>query len=184
MVFPKKTLVNMIPLNLSSFVFFVLGVIYMDFRVDQTILGNKAITDDKILGYAFTHYQISNDVDKLYSFIFPIIMIILIIGIFKRIKQTRKQIDFIICLILLFIGVLFGILLVPTYNKMNNEFKKSIINDSFEYVYSSQNKINKIHKQLFFIANIHIIIFILCIILLFLLNESYKNEQKHKIKME
>ena len=36
----------------------------MDFRVDQTILANKPAESDIVLGYGFSHYQISQKVNN------------------------------------------------------------------------------------------------------------------------
>ena len=146
----------------------------MDFRVDQVILGNKPATDDTALGYAFTYYQISSFVDAWFEFIFPLIIIAVFVSILARVYKTRKPIDCLILVVLLFLGGMFVMLLIPTYVKMDEEFRKSDVSDPFEYAYSSNETKQQTHQSLFFIANVHVILIIVCIFLLFLLKESNK----------
>ena len=145
----------------------------MDFRVDRLILVNKAATNDTVLGYAFTHYEISSLVPAWFALIFPVLIMILFISVIRRVYKTREAIDCYILFVFVILGGLFVMLLIPTYDKMHRSFMRSKVTDPFEYVYSSESAKNKTHKQLFFISNIHIIIFIACIILLFQLNHSY-----------
>ena len=72
--------------------------------------------------------------------------------------------------------------LIPTYDKMNTSFHASEkTKDPFEYVYSEKDIMSAIHQQSFFISHIHIILFIICIVLLFMLKESYKQEKNKTI---
>ena len=104
-------------------------------------------------------------------------MVILFIAILLRIARTyNTSIDVTILLLFLFIGVLFGMRLVPIYEDMHSEFVKAgglEKTDPFGYVCSSEKVEKRVEAQLKQIASTHIIILIVCVVLLVLLNLSY-----------
>ena len=164
----------MVPLNICSFLFFLLGVLYMDFRIDQAILGSKPLVDDRVLGYAFVHYQISSFADDWFKLIFPLTIVSVFVSIIARTYKTRAAIDCIVLFVFLFLGAMFVVLLIPTYDKMDREYNNCM--DPFEYVYSAKDTMTTTHQRLFFIANLHVIIIMLCAILLFLMQHAHNQQ--------
>ena len=163
----------------SWFVWFVLGIVYMDFRVDHRVLMREQDENDTVLGYAFTHYQVSAEVQPWYQAIFPIIMIAASIIIGTRVYKKGGVIDYLILILLIVLGGIFGALLIPKYQKMDELFKKSGTKDPFIYVYSSGVK-NMIETDLLFIGSMHVIIIIILIIILFLLGIQTDDSKKTK----
>lgn len=176
----------MFSLSLSGFVCFIIGLLYIDFRIDFNILvariyeGSQFTISDNILKYGFISEDItavdSPNIPFKFLSILPLIIGIALIGIVRRLIVFRTTYDV--------FNLLVSCALVAIYWMIEKENGKmhSKRSDILSSASLSLSLAAFIKESLLFIAICHCLVFFGCIALLLSLRKSYQHEKEYKLK--
>ena len=155
--------------SLAGFIYFLLGLLYMDMRVDHKLL----ITDkpsQQDIRLAFIHYDIDKNQFEYYQYVLPILIGIAAIFILKRAITIATVYDILVIIIscgmvILFIHIIEIQQLIQIENYDIRNFD--------QFTTSNIDLVDKLN----YIAMYHLILIPCCFIQLLLLHQSYKYEE-------
>ena len=150
--------------NLCSIQWFIIGLLYMDFRADHLILSGK--TSDENLLAAFYHYHIADMTESWYRVIMLSVFGLGFIIIFIRVVRFGSIWDYLQLITACVNGAIFGVLIIPQRKTMS----------SMKNVETPQEYL----QYLQIMAQGHCLIGVLSAVALFLAYLSYNAELKMK----
>ena len=155
---------------------FMLGVLYMDFRADHILISKMLSGEEDIsredVNMIYVHYDINNlpNMHKFFEFALPVFTALHLIFVIIRCFKTRYFVDKLNAIVVVWIIYVFIYTLMPIYIKIKDEY------------YSNLNMAEKL-QALVTIAVAHVIIFISILITLILWRKSLNYDKQTQIKV-
>ena len=153
--------------SVAGFIYFMLGLLYMDMRVDYRFLIGEPSPEH--IRLAYIHYDIEFAVHPWYQYILPILIVAAVAVMIKRVIEWSHTEDWIVIGISAIMAVIFLILKI-----LQQEVHDQQLNIRDFDIFNPSN--TDLVTSLKVIAYCHVILIIFCFIQLVLLRKSYDIE--------